>query len=311
MKLLDLQTNAFLLLQEGFREWLLTNNYSDSAVKYYPLHAREFLFFLESNKITSMKKAKPEHVTEFMSIVSRRTNQVTQSGALSGNYIDHIGVSVIAFLNYLWLTKDIAIDVELAKAESQQLLPTVLTVSEVKLLFDSLDNEFNPIDQRNKAILAVLYGAGLRRTEMYMLDVEDISIVESTIHVRHGKGNKERVVPVPRRLMNYIITFISGTRDLLARIAIESESALFIDINGRRINKDYYYNILSDILSNCQEESIQKKHVHLHTFRHSIATHMMEAGMDIERVAQFLGHSSLDSTMIYTHLAEEQREENE
>lgn len=305
MKSLKIKLPANELLEKSFKEWLLASNFSHSAVTHYPVHARELLHYLEKNDIADLKKVEARHIKDFSETLKIRINQKEKAGTLAPATINQMQNAVIKFLAYLELSKGIKIEVKLTREKVVTELPCILSIEEIKQLFDSVDTSFNPINERNKALLSVLYGAGLRKNEVHHLELEDISVKNSTVFVRQGKWNKQRTVPIPKKLMQNIYQYISHCRDIYVSIAKETDTALFIDVKGKRISEYSYYRIISQVIEQSGIESLLRKKISPHTFRHSVATHMMSQGMSIERIAQFLGHSSLDSTMLYTHLSEE------
>lgn len=304
MKTLELKTHQYILLIKAFREWLTTLNYSQSAITNFPNYVRELLHYLESKNILSLRELNQELLNHYLKQLKHRKNR-TREGALSNYSINHMITGINLFLNYLNLTGKLQLDAELKRLPIQRQLKTVLTKEEVIGLFQSLESINSPTSIRNKAILSCLYGAGLRINELYHLNIDDISISRKQIIVTHGKKNKQRIVPLLDYFLQNIQYYIQHLRDTYVDIAKHSEDALFIDVSGERIKKDTYYIILHQIITNANIDSLEDKTVTPHTFRHTIATHLLQGNTPIEQIAKFLGHHSLESTMIYTHLAEE------
>ena len=295
----------FLLTQQSFKEWLQTQGYSNSMVKGYPEHLGELFSYLEVKDITHVKQITTGHLKQFTEGIKQRENLKQNSGGLSAIYINNIIQGVNKFLEYLSRTKEINLSVELKRLEVKPAEIDILTVDEIKQLFQSLEFGNPIISSRNKAILACLYGAALRKTELVNLNVDDVSISNKTLHVRAGKGNKDRVIPIPQSMFNHIKEYIQSTREVLIDLAEDSntktEEALFVEPTGKRITGDRYYEILKQMIDNAAIESLQEKRIHPHLFRHSIATHLIQKGVDVEQVQRFLGHSSIDSTAKYLH----------
>ena len=151
-------------------------------------------------------------------------------------------------------------------------------------------------------MLSIYYGCGLRRSEGVNLDVKDVLLKEKLVFVRSGKGNRERYVPMGASVREDLENYIYGTREKLLSCKENNESALFVSIKAKRLCGGQ---LLGCIHKLTQTARIQKS-VGLHTLRHSIATHLLQSGMTLEEVSRFLGHSSLESTQIYTHIANEQ-----
>lgn len=304
MKQHKLKTTQFILLEKSFTEWLEDMNYSESAIKNYPQQLREFLHFLEEKRLTNISHITQTVIHAFTEQVRNRKNVISGAG-LSSSHINQILQSVKLFLNYLHVAKGMHIEADVQREHVQVSTRDILSVIEIKQLLDSIDTSVDPNAKRDKAVIGILYAAGLRKAELEALNTEDISFQEKTLLVRQGKGNKQRLVPLTDAVLVWVQDYITGCRDILADIAAYNNDALFINIHGQRLKDKTYYNIVKERIQYSGIESLQYKHITLHSFRHSIATHLMMAGMALEDIAKFLGHSSLDSTMIYTHLAEE------
>lgn len=304
MKSLVIESVEYRLVLRSFTEWLTTLGYSKSAIVHYPISVRELLHFLEVGKVTTLDGITAELVMKFMDYLKTRKNQQNGAG-LSANTINSYINAISKFMLYLRSAKGIFLEVDLKRFNSDGMVKEILTKTEIEGLLESMEYSIHPIVKRDRAIIACLYGAGLRKNELVKLDIEDVSFSKRVIHVRHGKGGKERLVPITKRYSNYIKEYVKDCRDVFMGIAKESESALFIHVDGTRINADLYYDIIDAFVFSSGIASLQEKRVTPHTFRHSIATHLMQAGMPIESIARFLGHASLDSTMVYTHIVEQ------
>jgi integrase/recombinase XerD len=174
-------------------------------------------------------------------------------------------------------------------------LPDTLTVHEINKMIDSVDLSAKEGD-RNKAILETLYGCGLRVSELTLLRISDFFFNDGFVRIT-GKGGKERLVPIGRGALGQINTYMSLSR-VHQKIQKGSEDILFLSNRGKRLSRVMIFNII-------------KKHAGLagvsktispHTFRHSFATHLVEGGADLRAVQEMLGHSSITTTEIYTHL---------
>ena len=150
-------------------------------------------------------------------------------------------------------------------------------------------------------MLAVHYGCGLRRTEGINLDVNDLLQGKNLLFVRKGKNYKERYVPMTEAVKEDIRNYIEYSRPLLIKYPTH---ALFLNMKGVRISS----NTMAVRLQQLKEKAGIDKEAGLHTLRHSIATHLLQSGMKLAQIKQFLGHSSLESTQIYTHIAHETTE---
>jgi integrase/recombinase XerD len=133
-----------------------------------------------------------------------------------------------------------------------------------------------------------------------MLDTGDINFDRGLLHVRKGKNYKERFVPITKRGLAHLQTYLYDARPLLLNAA--KTHALFISAKAKRMDGQTMLWRLKQLIQFTDNARLQQKQVGLHTLRHSIATHLLARGMELERIKEFLGHTSLDSTQIYTHL---------
>ena len=174
-------------------------------------------------------------------------------------------------------------------------LPDTLSVVEIDRLLQSIDHS-TPEGIRNRAIIETLYSSGLRVSELLSLRLSDLHADIGFLRVR-GKGNKERLVPIGRSALKYLELYINQVR---VHIPVKSgnETIVFLNRRGTGLSRVSVFNIVKGLV---QAAGI-KKLVSPHTFRHSFATHLLEGGADLRAVQQMLGHESITTTEIYTHL---------
>lgn len=200
------------------------------------------------------------------------------------------------------------------RAEDDIKMPAVLTIQEIKRLYDAtfLPHRENNLamGQRDRAFIAIFYGCGLRKMEGTQLNLDDIDLNRKLIFVRRGKGGKQRYVPVASKHADDIRSYIIEGREWFLyhhhsprytskyakRKQASDDGAFFISQKGCRLTEFYKR------LEYLKEKAGIEKQFGLHSLRHSIATHLLQSGMPIEEIARFLGHSTIDSTQIYTHL---------
>ena len=293
---------------------LRVRNYSRRTEDTYLLWISRFLRFI---KATEQEDICEQHVREFLEYLalSRQVSPNTQKLALNA----------LSFLFNFGLERKLGDIGEFVKAKSQQKLPVVLSKKEVKLVFKQLSNA------RHHLMVGVLYGAGLRLMECVSLRVQDIDFDYQQIIVRNGKGFKDRVVPLP-------LKYIPALQDQIEVVnkLFKADSKLDIDSvylpfalerkfpnAGKQLGWQFLFpatRIATDQRSGktrrhhlhptALQRAIRKagiksgvtKRVHSHVFRHSFATHLLEAGYDIRTVQALLGHSDVSTTMIYTHV---------
>ena len=174
-------------------------------------------------------------------------------------------------------------------------LPEVLSVNEIEIIISSIDLS-KKHGQRNKAIIETLYSCGLRVTELINLKISNINFKEEYIKVI-GKGNKERLTPIGSNALKYIQIYVNEVR-IHQKINKGHEDIVFLNNRGSTLSRVMIFTLIKNTLEKC---GIKKK-VSPHTFRHSFATHLIEGGADLRAVQEMLGHESITTTEIYTHL---------
>lgn len=212
----------------------------------------------------------------------------TQARVLSG---------LKAFFRFLVLDKQIVIDPS-ALLESPKMirkLPDTLSIIEINQLIDSIDLS-KPEGMRNKAMLEILYGSGLRVSELTGLKLSNLYLDIDFIKIT-GKGNKERLVPIGSEAIKYLRLYIQEIRVHIP-VKTGNEDFVFLNRRGTPLSRVMVFLIIKDL---AQTAGI-KKNISPHTFRHSFATHLIEGGADLRAVQEMLGHESITTTEIYTHL---------
>ena len=178
-------------------------------------------------------------------------------------------------------------------------LPEVLSLEEIDFLQASIDLS-KPEGHRNKAIIEVLYSCGLRVSELTHLALNNLYFDEGFIRVI-GKGNKERLVPISTKAIKEIQIYISSYRNHFEQIDKASENILFLNRRGKMLTRVMIFTIIKQLARKAEI----KKNISPHTFRHSFATHLVQGGCDLRSVQEMLGHESILTTEIYTHLDRE------
>ncbi|HTN06661.1 tyrosine-type recombinase/integrase [Agriterribacter sp.] len=283
-----LQSAEYILLLQSFTEWLQLLNYSPLSIPVLTRSVYEFLQYLQAIGKENLSQLMPADASSFIALLqskekysSGHINKQIQALKLFSRYIRETGRSPVAF--------------NLQRLEDARGKPTWLTKAEIQKLYDVTAQTILGI--RDKAMLAVYYGCGLRLNEGACLDVSDINQTTRVLHVRKGKGYKERFVPIAEKNFEAIKLYLDHARpQLLQQVRT---TALFIDANkGKPMQKQSLYVRVKQLAKKAR----LKKNIGTHTLRHSIATHLLQSGMKLEMIQQFLGHGDLDSTQIYTHL---------
>ncbi len=307
MKKLVLKNVSYEHLEIGFKEWLDILGYNPKTVYNMPHNVREFLHFLEQQGCNRINELQAEHYKSYFDHISTRTNQ-RRGGGLGNIYINQHVQALEKFYEYLQHkgTQGIPpVTLKQLKLEKGNII--VLNQEEIQQLFKATERETiyqkqEALNSRDRAILTVFYGCGLRRREGKSLRIDDINFDRRILHVRKGKNYKERLVPFSQSSSKILQEWVYDYRPQL--IQSQKESAFFISRIGKPMKGGGLYKRLKQLVLLTNNPDLQKKEIGLHTLRHSIATHLLQNGMALQKIQRFLGHSSLESTQIYTHIIE-------
>lgn len=264
---------------------------SPERVKHLTDMASEVLAFLEHKEVLSVGEIKGKHLEAFMFRLRQRPHP-RRAGGLSASYINKYRSSINSLMEfvldvqaspfYLPVMKDTPLDPK-----------KVPTVAQVQRLFDVCGD--NLLGDRDRALLALLYGCGLRRGEAHLLDVGDIDLARGSVWVRRSKTGAQRLVPLSEGTKKHLERYRFRTRPLLAPHG-GTENAFLVSKYGKRLSK---VGVAHRVKELCREAGL--KGITAHGLRHAIATHLLD-GLPLEDIARFLGHTSLDSTQKYTHV---------
>jgi integrase/recombinase XerD len=254
-----------------------------------------------------------EKLRQFMEMKHRSVNaQRISAKHLQGflQYINELGMSahsqarilsgIKAFYKYLLfeelIEKDPTTLIEGPKLGRK--LPDTLSFPEIEKLLEAIDLS-KPEGARNRAMLEVLYSSGLRVSELVALKLTNVHFDVGFLRVL-GKGNKERLVPVGRDAMKFLKIYVNEVRGKSPHKAPQKGQEIFVFLNrhGRKLTRVMVFTIIKKL----SKEIGLKKTISPHTFRHSFATHLIEGGADLRAVQEMLGHESITTTEIYTHL---------
>ena len=312
----ELRSREFIDLEVGFLSWLRTLGYTPATIATRKRNIREFLLYQERCGISSVDQAASDKTRLFVRYLKRRENKLSAGGLMNASI--NVGISSVnKFFEYLRQSGNItSIPGNLEYVEERYGPRSVLTLQEINALYEAtyLQKWFTraetkeyqkAIQQRDRAMLGVYYGCGLRKSEGTSLTVSDILTERKLVFVRKGKGCKERYVPVTDGNLQYLTEYLRDGRNLLLTKSQDSTEAFFINQFGTSCSDQALSARLDRLVKNSGSPGLQSKKPTLHTLRHSIATHLLQSGMEIELIQKFLGHASLESTQIYTHLANE------
>lgn len=261
---------------------------SDNTIRSYQYDLDSFSEFLINEKIDDFKLVVQSNIEKYIEFL----NNEKDSSSVARNI-----VTLNNFFNFLLMEK--IIDKNpcefIARPKLKKRLPDVLSIEEVDLLLDiKLETIF---DYRNKAMLELLYSTGLRISEALNLTTRDIDFENDVVRC-FGKGSKERIVPISDYAKYYLKRYFDLRGHLLKN---EINDWLFLNNHGKKLTRQGFSKALNNIL---KDKDI-KKNVTPHMLRHSFATHMLTNGADLRSIQILLGHESISTTMIYTHLSKE------
>jgi integrase/recombinase XerD len=277
---------------KGFKAYLqLERSMSDNTVEAY-LHDVEMLasFISMEYNNPALDQLTLSHLQAYLVHINDiEFAASSQSRRISG---------IKSFFKYLLLEEIVSNDPTalLEAPKLKRALPLVLSIEDVEKLFTAIDHS-TPDGQRNRAILETMYSCGLRVSELVNLKLSNLYLDLGFIKVL-GKGNKERLVPIGGEAAKQINFYRHYVRTQIRTIKLGQEDVLFLNKRGTLLSRVMIFKIIKLLAT---KAGVDKK-LHPHTLRHSFATHLVEAGADLRAVQEMLGHKSITTTEIYTHL---------
>jgi integrase/recombinase XerD len=272
----------FLIIEKGL---------SHNSIESYSTDLAGYGDFLEKNRINNMADADTTVILAWMIHLSKK-------GLSSKSRARHL-ITIRGFYKYLisenHLSKNPVKDVDIPKIG--QSLPKIMSIQEVEALL-AVGNPAKPREVRNIAMMEIMYGAGLRVSELIFLKIQDLSLEAGLLRVM-GKGSKERIVPIGTKAKSTTKEWIETARPIILK-KIPSQY-LFVARAGKPMTRQAFWKIIkkNGILAGIS------KNITPHTLRHSFATHLLEGGADLRSVQTMLGHSDISTTQIYTHISRE------
>ena len=275
-----------------FKNYLkLERSLSNNSIDAYLLDIRKLTSFISENYSTSLsiENINVSIIESFIKYLFKsESSTYSQARIVSG---------LKSFFNYLLLEEKIDINpMELIDAPKLvRKLPETLSIQEIEIIIDAIDLDSKE-GIRNKAILETLYSCGLRVSELVNLKVQNLFLDIGFIKIL-GKGMKERLVPIGTKAAECISLYMNEYRTNI-NISEGFEGYLFINRRGKNLTRNMIFIIVKDLI----KKADLNKNISPHTFRHSFATHLIEGGADLRAVQEMLGHESITTTEIYTHL---------
>ena len=285
--------SAALLTQ--YEEHLaLVRNLSDNSIRGYVTDLESFLKHMEKLGIVEFNQLEIEHIRSWLANL--------QSTGVARATLTRRIVSIRAFTNWAaangWLTSDLGANLSVPKPH--KVLPEVLNINEAATVIKSLEvraaEQPDPINIRDLAIIEVLYGSGIRVSELCGLELSDIDDSRNTLNVI-GKAGKQRVVPLGIPAMKALSNYLTTARREISNQL--SQAAVFLGSRGKRIDQRTVREVVYEAMKAVGAT------MGPHGLRHTAATHLLEGGADLRTVQEILGHASLSTTQIYTHVSPE------
>lgn len=281
----------FTELQEGFAEWLQRLGYAKYTIKHHSKSMSLFFQLTESKGINKLEDITGEIILQFQDQLEKQPIGAKTFQARLGSlrlfdqYLESYGHQPI-------------ITVRLKTIPDFKTQPAVLTQSEIIQLYEATDN--SKLGYKDRAILAIYYGCGLRATEGLLLQVKDLDFRSGLLQVRQSKTRTPRYVPMSPAVMEDLKDYLYGAR--LQILKVKSETVI-VHSKGRHKEATGANDRLKKLTELAGiDKQAGGRPITLHSLRHSIATHLLENGMELEQIRQFLGHSSLQATQRYTHI---------
>jgi len=284
-----------ILIQKFLKALQAEKNYSEFTISAYELDLHQFNSFLKENykNDSTVDKISKQNIRAFLSFLG--------SNGLSRNSIGRKLAALRSFFRYLnrvgIITSNPAQQIQSPKYKKK--LPVFLSIQEALevLKLPEIDTSEG---LRDRAILEIFYGTGIRLRELTNLDVDDIDMFNGVIRIL-GKGRKERLVPLGKNAANILQKYLKIRNDILSKSKDSDFSAVFLNNRGKRVAPRFVQRRVTFYLSKISNETSLSPHV----LRHTFATHLLDAGADLEAVKELLGHASLSTTQIYTHVSVE------
>ncbi len=288
-----LQTPSYVMLYNSFCTMLVAKGYKVFKSSSYHTNVNEFLSFLEKSGVFRIRDVKMGNVLDYIDHLNtrkslkkkrRKLTEVTKNG--------HMVVLRLFFKHLVEIGSLKGSPLWFPRIKFEKKPRYVLKLEEVKQLYEVCQNT------REKAVLSIAYGCGLRRSEIYLLNCEDINFSKNTLVVKYGKKGTNRLIPLSDSVATHLKNYMQKRESYLME-GVKTQAFLINNV-GTRMCGLTMNNILKALAKRTKNESLIKREVCIHCLRHSIATHLLDNGARIEFVKRLLGHSFLDSTHHYT-----------
>ncbi len=268
----------------------VTKNLAKNTILSYERDLSDYLDFIKRNyDIKDYNNISDEHLRNYLKSLARREIKATS--------ITRKISSIHNFHKYL-TTEDLVdkdVSERIKKPKTKKTLPTVLNIQEINAIINLTYKNEEPLEIRNRALVELAYGSGLRVSELLELKISDLHLNKGLVTVV-GKGNKERIIPVSEACEQALRDYIVKAR---LKLNPKSQNTLFVNKFGNKLSRVGFYKIVQTL---AEEAHINRK-ISPHTFRHTFATHLLENGANLRSVQELLGHEDIMTTEHYTHVS--------
>lgn len=296
--------NDYRDLSDRFYEYQKRLGFVNETCRTRQLNINEFLSWLEQKGRTEIEKIQTHEIQSFYNYISERPSK-TNDGILSQKTTFHAMKTIDHLYRMLQSSGEVKVNpistlkFNYPKTEPQR---DILTQEEIKQLYEVSNTAWE------KSLLSLGYGCGLRVGELDQVNIEDIKLREKIVIIPKGKGNKRRVVPMSPGVIKDLSDYYFNEREALTngRDYKPRDQAFMLNSRGGRLKEWSCNKYLKGMIVRTENEEMKAKHITMHSLRHSIATHLIEQGIPVGQVRQFLGHSQLETTQVYTHISKQQ-----
>jgi len=279
---------------DKFKAYLGAKNFSERTIKTYLNYTTIFDRYLKEKNIEEIESVTRDVIDQYQTDLATKNRYTKMYLSVSTQTVRL--VSIMSFFDFLYkrniIQNNPASHIEIPRTPKRA-PSNYMTYKEVLSILKAADSK-DLLGIRDKAILELLYSVGIRNTELRELTLNDIDFNNQTIRVL-GKGKKERIIPIGKVALDYIQEYIQKSRPFLSK---SPNDIVFLSKRGNKLSID----MLPHIVRKYKLKTDIKKYINAHSFRHSLATHLILRGIDIRSLQEILGHNSIETTQIYTHL---------
>ncbi len=291
-----MQERAFYnQLHTEFKEWLTRLGYAESSITGNARRIRYFLNWLTNNNLNKLESTTPEHLKQYQKHLETKPSRL--GGSLCSNTIQAYISTLKLFDEFLSrYNRPTIVKTRLLVTPSLENQRTILSKGEITSIYEVTDQSVQ--GYKDRAMLAIYYGCGLRSMEGIELQLNDIDFNRGLLQVKKGKYYRQRYVPMGSKVQNDLKEWLEHARPLIIK---EDSKHVLVYAKGKYKEGTGF----NDRLKLLTENAGISKTVSLHSLRHSIATHLLQEGMELEQIRQFLGHHSLEVTQRYVHILQD------